>query len=223
MGFKEEFDTKEWKTKEAQEAFKKQVTPLLEEMFPGAKVLNWTGFLFRGGEGENPGAVDGLHLDSYPDWDQVKEYNSYGQASQEEMDAFTPSEETFYIGLWKPINMKNPVLDHPLAIMDSSTLRRQDITKLISHMEHIESDGTVVGFKNLGGHVRYHEDQRIYYYPEMTNDEMIVFTHMGQNCESCCPHLSFNHPGAPTDKNSFDTRTSMETRIIMHYPKAGEE
>lgn len=225
MPFKEDFDMADWKTPEAQETFIKQAEPILQKLFPGAEVVRWAGFLFRGGEGNNPPAVDGVHLDTYPDWDLVKESSDYSDYKGKKDLGYDPdTDETEYnndlimIGLWKPINMKNSVQDFPLAIMDASTCDiKEDIVPFITEMSHIDN-GQKVNFKNLGGQVKHSEKQKWYYYPEMTTEEMIIFTHLGENVSSCCPHTSFTHPSAPKDVE-LDSRKSMETRVFLRYPK----
>merc|ERR1719150_3220796 len=101
------------------------------------------------------------------------------------------------VGVWKPINMKNPVLDHPLAVMDKSSFRpKVDSVEFRQEMSHFDK-GEKVWFKNLGGHIRYHEDQTWYYYPEMRDDEVMIFVHLASGDALACPHSSFRHPDAP--------------------------
>lgn len=225
MPFKEDFDMADWKTKEAQEVFKKQAEPILQKLFPGAEIVRWGGFLFRGGEGDNPPAVDGPHLDTYPDWEMVEELSDFSDYKGKGINDYDPEtddtkydNDTIFIGFWKPINMANPVYDFPLAVMDKSTCDlKKDIVPFITEMSHIH-DGQSVSFKNLGGQISHSEKQKWYYYPEMTTEEMIIFTHMAENVSGACPHTSFTHPSAPKD-TEFDSRKSMETRVFLRYPK----
>jgi len=236
--FKEEFDMAEWEKEENQEIFKKQVEPIILKLFPDAEIVQWTGFLFRGGEGQNSPAVDAPHLDAYPDWKKAKEFNNYddyGKVFKEElnnpdgemqkkMEKWKEFEkldknELYYIGFWKPIQMANPVLDFPLALMDASTFdTKDDCCPQEVEMSHMDN-GKRVSFKNLNGAIKYSEKQRWYYYPEMTNEELLVFTHLAANASHANPHTSFRHPSAPTDASTFQKRQSMETRCYIRVPK----
>merc|ERR1711879_19374 len=122
----------------------------------------------------------------------------------------------------RPINMKNPVYDHPLALMDKSTWRPwQDCVEFKQDMSHID-DGEVVHFRNLGGHIYHNEKQKWYYYPEMKSDEVLLFTHLTSTTGEANPHTSFRHPGAPKDRE-FDTRKSMESRVMIYWPGPEDE
>merc|ERR1712107_13540 len=68
-------------------------------------------FLARNCEDGNPPAIDGPHVDYYVDQSIVKPFAGYDLSAYD-----------IVIGLWKPENMSNPVVDYPLAVMDGSTL-----------------------------------------------------------------------------------------------------
>jgi len=117
--------------------------------------------------------------------------------------------------------MKNPVYDHPLAVMDMSTFRPwEDTVEFRQEMSHIDQ-GESVWFKNLGGHIRHHEDQKWYYYPEMTTEEVLIFTHLTSTNGEANPHTSFKHPDRLTKEFEFDTRKSVETRCMIYW--SGDE
>lgn len=223
--YKEDFDPKEWQVKENQQKFEKDMEALILKEFPGAKIGQWFGCLFRGDEGQNPAAIDGPHLDNFPDENKASEWrgdfeNKYtkqfndNESFQRKMKS---AKKYKYIGLWKPVNMKNPVYDNPLALMDMSTFRPwEDAVEFRQEMSHIDQ-GERVWFKNLGGHIRYNEDQKWYYYPNMTTDEILIFTHFTSTNGEANPHTSFKHPGAPKDVDS-DSRKSVEARCMIYWP-----
>jgi len=227
INYKEKFDQSEWDSTENQKQFEEEVSKLILERFPGAKINQWYGVLFRGDEGQNPAAVDGPHVDNYPDLKKAEQWRAgYKDKYTEEEDPekkaqLMRAKKYMMIGLWKPINMKNPVLDHPLAVMDKSTWRPwEDCVEFRQDMEHID-DGEVVQFRNLGGHMYYNKEQKWYYYPEMKSDEMILFTHVTSTNGEANPHTSFTHPNAPKD-GDFDTRKSMESRVMIYWPQDDE-
>lgn len=126
------------------------------------------------------------------------------------------------LGLWKPINMKNPVLDHPLALMDKSTWDPvKECVEFRQDMSHIDQ-GEVVQFRNLGGHIYHNEKQKWYYYPKMKSDEILLFTHNMSTTGQANPHTSFTHPNAPPKDADFDTRKSMESRVMIYWPREDE-
>lgn len=224
LPFKEQFEQKDWKETENHKIFQKQAEKIIQEFYPGAEVTMWLDCLFRGGEGENPPAVDGPHLDTYPDWDLVDQETSVEGYS---VDATKYRKEEYeakgwklvYLGFWKPINMSNPVYDFPLTMIDASTLDvEKNVGRFISEMSHINGKGKLETFRNLGGNFTYHPDQKWYYYPNMTTEEMLVFTHLGPDCSYANVHGSFTHPSAPKDKSSYVSRRSIETRCIMYVP-----
>lgn len=227
--YEETFDPKDWHLKENQEKFQKDMEAIILEKFPGATMNAWYSTLFRGGEGQNPAAVDGPHLDNHPDFERMLEFvadddSKYAEdLTPEKKNALLNAKDRKMIGIWKPICMKNPILDFPLAFMDKSTFRpMEDSVEFRQQMTHIDQ-GEVRPFKNLGAHIRYNEDQKWYYYPEMKNNEVLIFIHSskGDN-RRCCPHTSFTHPSAPKDKKTFQTRQSMETRCMLVWPSAEE-
>jgi len=226
MNLKENFDTKEFETsEEIQQKFWDQLEPIILDLYPGAKVYQWGSCLFRGGKGQNPPAVDGVHLDMFPDAKRIEEYvgdankkyyDTVGNGPRVDKSVLDSAKQVKLIGIWKPINMKNPVYDHPLAFMDASTFNAsEDSVEFRQNMSHKDA-GKMVAFKNLAGHIKYREDQKWYYYSDMTTDECVIFSHYTKTDGFACPHTSFKHPGAPKDV-PFDTRQSVETRVQLYW------
>jgi len=73
------------------------------------------------------------------------------------------------INFWRPINMEGPCQHNPLAICDPNTVRFEDILQ----MNKLNSFDNGEDHKSLA--MKYHPDQKWYYYPEMTNDEVLIF------------------------------------------------
>lgn len=70
---------------------------------------------------------------------------------------------------WRPIHMKGPVKGNPLALCDPQSTRLNDVVPSELH-----------GFTSLliptsQAVLKYHPGHKWHYYPDMTNDEVIVF------------------------------------------------
>jgi hypothetical protein len=73
------------------------------------------------------------------------------------------------ICFWRPIHMKGPVKANPLALCDRKSVN-------INDQVHVH----LYGFAPTGKHIvnlnlKYNPDHKWFYYPDMTNDETIVF------------------------------------------------
>jgi hypothetical protein len=63
----------------------------------------------------------------------------------------------------------------------------------------------------------HREAHRFYYFPRMQMDEAIVFKQLDPRPGRayCCPHTSFDDPGAPADAVG---RRSIELRAVGVFP-----
>ncbi|KAL7558391.1 hypothetical protein ACA910_015285 [Epithemia clementina (nom. ined.)] len=96
-----------------------------------------------------------------------------------------------------------PVCDHPLAVMDASTLQPQH-----GRSNRIFIDLHVHTVTNLKGEISHGPDQKRYYYPDQTANEVLVFSHYHKNQKGCGrqhqhqhrlgnPHGRFQNPYCP--------------------------
>ncbi|KAL7568864.1 hypothetical protein ACA910_015515 [Epithemia clementina (nom. ined.)] len=69
-----------------------------------------------------------------------------------------------------------PVCDHPLAVMDASILQPQH-----GRSNRIFIDLHVHTVTNLKGEISHGPDQKRYYYPDQTANEVLVFSHYHKN------------------------------------------
>lgn len=215
--------TTDWRSKDDVKHFQEEIRPELMKLFPGATRIEFTSNIVRGGSklGDQPAAVNGPHLDycqndaarsefhaKYPINEMVKEQLALtGQWDTEEEVVQT------LIGIWKPINMKNPVYDHPLAVMDARTFLPEQ-----ERPHELHFDLGFFTMDNLNGAFTYDKDQKWYYYSFQEVDEVLVFTQYSKGKHFANPHTSFLSPNRP---KSYDKRQSVEMRAAIFFPRKG--
>jgi len=113
------------------------------------------------------------------------------------------------IDFWRPTNMRAPLAHMPLALCEPSSLERADIFP--STMIGVAPEGRTSHHLSL----RFNAGQRWYYYPAMTNEEMIAFKlNEFWKDERSAPrnvfHSAFVDPTAAADA---EERQSCEHRV----------
>ena len=73
------------------------------------------------------------------------------------------------ICFWRPVDMKEPVRNKPLAVLDKQSVKPADIVP--SMLYDLVPKGPVNQFA-----LKYNEAHKWYYYPEMRTDEVLAFT-----------------------------------------------
>ena len=115
------------------------------------------------------------------------------------------------INFWRPINMREPVRDYPLALCDPLSVDPDDV--FWARIPSVTPDGRVSRHLAL----RFNSSQRWRYYPAMTTNEVLAF----KQCEfwkgepdgarrSNVFHTAFRDPTAPPDA---EPRRSCEHRV----------
>jgi hypothetical protein len=195
--------------------YAKEIDPLIRDLLPSAgEIFYPLGALRRGPGGPNNFYGLGVHQDyglypkdmvttrfnreeSFEDWE--KRLNCDGTAGY------------CVINFWRPVlPMRGPVQNTPLAVCDPRTVNVEDV---------VPQD--LYGFVPGGQHnmgVKFNADQRWYYYPGMTKDEVLVFRQFLYEKGVEAPysklktvfHTAFHHPAAPKDAES---RCSSEYRV----------
>ena len=212
--------TSNWRDTVDIEKFRDEIRPEILKRFPGACRIEFSTFsVVRGGdcEGDKYPLIDGPHLDYTQDDDAREEYyKRYSIPNAIEHEAVlglhdTDDEEVrTVVGIWKPVYMKTPVGDFPLALMDASTFKPEDERLLEIHQGSGDTE-----FNGLDGLPVFSPDQRWYYYPFQTDQEVLLFTHYTKGRFFCNPHCSFASSNYP---ESFDSRVSFEMRAVIFYP-----
>mmetsp|Transcript_57930 Transcript_57930/g.130281 ORF Transcript_57930/g.130281 Transcript_57930/m.130281 type:complete len:354 (-) Transcript_57930:246-1307(-) len=202
--------------------YAKEVEPLLRELIPNAADVECPPFaLRRGPGGPNNFYGLGVHQDFglYPEdmksvWrrteaDPSGHFGNYeGWQAKMEEGGFSGFST---INFWRPVlPMIGPVQNTPLAVCDPNTVKMDEI---------VPQD--LYGFVPGGQHnmgIKFSADQRWYYYPDMTKDEVLVFRQFHYEKGAHAPysgiktvfHTAFNHPRAPKDA---EVRCSSEYRV----------
>jgi hypothetical protein len=110
------------------------------------------------------------------------------------------------INAWRPIGP--PVVDHPLVFCDARTIREGDLVPVERRGEDRTGELQVL---------LHHPEQRWYYYPEMSRDEVLLFKTYDSSTDGrtrFTPHSSCKDPRAPDDAPA---RESLETRCLVFF------
>ncbi|NKI36571.1 methyltransferase [Wenzhouxiangella sp. XN79A] len=110
------------------------------------------------------------------------------------------------INAWRPIGA--PVVDHPLVLCDATTVKDDDLLPVERRGRDRIGELQVALFD---------PDQRWYYYPRMTRDEVLLFKTYDSATDGRArftPHSSCKDPRAPADAPA---RESLETRCLVFY------
>jgi hypothetical protein len=110
--------------------------------------------------------------------------------------------------LWRPLYA--PVLQSPLTLVDASTMDQDDIVEY-RLMPSGETSKAALPVHNPA--------QRLYYFPDMRPDEVLVFKQQDsrEGVARVCPHTAFIDPTAPVDAPD---RRSIDIRILCIFRKA---
>ena len=110
------------------------------------------------------------------------------------------------LGVWKPIHIA-AVCDYPLAIMDASTFDPDHQTLLHRHYSFFD-------FHQLGGGIAHSPDQKWFYYPFQTPDEVLVFHQYSRDRFFANPHTAFYNRSCPP---GTERRQSVEIRLFIYF------
>ena len=181
---------------------------LLREVVPGARDFFLPGLGARRGPDFYNLYATTVHADFPMEFELAAETNPWSDLKrQRESFLASDASEFWQVDLWRPVlPMKGPVKAHPLCFGDPRTFRSEDLVK-----------ARITG-QISGGQMylapRYHPDQRYYYYPDMTTDEVLLFKNArfrrGEENNGDMPvfHSAFVHP---------ETTKSAEPRLSFEY------
>jgi hypothetical protein len=108
------------------------------------------------------------------------------------------------INVWRPI--RGPVQRSPLALADASSVRPEDL---------IATDQVFPDRVGEIYHLAHHPEQRWYYAPEMTPDEVLLikgYDSLADGRARFTPHGAFELPATPADA---PPRESIEVRTLV--------
>ena len=120
-----------------------------------------------------------------------------------------PEVEGFvWLDFWRTTNMAAPLEHMPLALCEPASVELADAVPI--GLTGIAPDGGESHHLSL----RYNPQQRWYYYPCMTGDELLAFKlaefRKGRSAVGNCFHSAFEHPDTPA---GAEARQSCEHRV----------
>ena len=200
--------------------FKELVTPHLLDYYPNA-----TRFVFsipvQRGTGLGLRLINIVHTDFLPDQGKAAEfvaayppdkemiqiYAGHHDSDKEEMGAI--------LGLWTPTGMNTPVCDRPLAVVDISTVKKEDFKPLEVHLNYF-----VKMVHILSGFLSFNPTSKWYYYSYQKPDEVLLFHQFLRSRSLSNPHASFINPHCGDE---YETRVSTEFRVAVFWEKQQQQ
>ena len=184
-------------------------------LLPGKKlVIPPYASIVRRGEGTGNGYAGGVHQDcgiGPDDYEQLVGAFAGPESATGWRTFFDcPDVEGFMvIDFWRPTHMSQPLRHMPLAVCDPTSVDIEDIVP--TEIYGIAPEGRPL--RNMG--LRRNTDQHWYYYPGMTNDEVLAFKLFDCRKDDLeafrsCFHTAFEDPTAPADA---EPRKSAEFRV----------
>ncbi len=135
----------------------------------------------------------------------IKRMQDYFADSPGEADELLQRRFTI-VNVWRSIG--GPVVDHPLVLCDSTTVRPEDLVSVERRAEERIGELQVA---------LYNPEHRWYYFPELQMDEALLFKTFDSETDGRTRftlHSSFADPGAPDDA---PPRESIETRCLLFF------
>jgi len=197
------------------EIYAKEVEEVVRELYPDATLVECDPLCARRGPGtKNPNYSFGPHQDyglTADDWPLAGEGFRQRFSKRE-------TKGMMALNFWRPVApMKGPVLQHPLAVCEPSTVKWDDVILTSIKWDEKPHHRMMT--------IAYDEDQRWYYYPNMTTDEVLIFKsfqHLKEQHDAevespvlrTCFHTAFHHPDAP---KNCEPRQSAEYRVRVWF------
>jgi len=223
--------TTNWRSQTDIKKFQAEMEPVLRDLVPGAKRIEWNLQVLRGLQdriSDEPILVNSVHLD-YAQNDTIRDgfYAQYGfDGFMKEVSIDLSGGEdngteklAAILGVWKPVYMKSPVCDHPLAIMDARTFSPDDERALGLHLGLInfylfeKLHFVMERIHLMISQIVHRASHRWYYYPMQQTDEVLLFTHYTRGKNFATPHASFTNPHCT---RGMETRKSVEMRVAVY-------
>jgi hypothetical protein len=208
----------------SQVAYRAELEAIVRRLHPDVKAMAWSTFLLRGGPGENGPAAGAIHLDWFPDVERVQEFLGAHPKGFHDLND-TAAQVTaveghealrlkLVLGLWKPRNARNPVVDAPLVVCDPSTVDMAAEAVPQEQLFLVKGEGRQIPVANVAANLKYSTAHKWYYYKEQTADEVFVFRHATMDE----PHMANFHCGGVLPlPPGMEKRSSVETRVLLYF------
>eukprot|EP01084_Bolivina_argentea_P271003 460962_1 len=199
--------------------YERHIVGVVKKLFPNAKAVRLIpkSTVYRGiSQGEVP--VQFVHADGVGSRQQMA--NSHIFMEDKEIHSLISANRTlWFLGIWTPIQMKTDVCKDSLALLDVASLSKEDATTTVDINATVMVEGRVRRVNTNSSLLVHNENQKWWYYPHMTNDEMIIWTNNRFDIHGYKPdartfHVSFT----PNDCHSEgERRKSVENRLFVQF------
>jgi len=200
---------------------KPKIEAYLRAQYPEVKDFVWTYEVTRlkatNYDGQTQARTEGgPHLDYSADHNATREYYERYPGVLDAPQLIVEGHPTNpdlklmkLLGIWKPTNMKTPVCQHSLAIMDARTLKPEDHINSEVHL-YLDAFGLLNIFNSIAGALKYSPEHKWFYYPHQTIQEVLLFTQWSPRDFFATPHTGIVVENCPEE---FEDRISVESRI----------
>ncbi|CAE7417496.1 aclN [Symbiodinium sp. CCMP2592] len=191
--------------------YAKEVEEMVRELMPAATFVELDPLCARRGPGtKNPTYSFAVHQDygyTADDW-PLADNGFKARFDEPNVTGFMA------VNFWRPVlPMKGPVKKAPLAVCDPRSVKMEDTVPINIRWDEL-------GYVKMLA-LAHDSDQRWYYYPDMTVDEVLVFksfqyfkSQEGRPELKTCFHTAFEDPTAPPDA---EARQSAEYRVRVWF------
>lgn len=149
-----------------------------------------------------PGGYGGTHSDISP-W------------AENRWDEIVDGRHCMMLNLWRSIDLENNIQVMPLAVLDMTSLTFDDMVAADAWGGASSQQQHLVSYR-----LAYNPEQRWYYFPEMTPDEMLIFkqydTRQVDPTLRQVYHGAINVPGTP---ENAPLRHTIEVRVLALFDK----
>jgi len=191
-------------------------TLIRSRLLAGRRIDLWQGPPVRRGPGTpNPQYALGVHQDfglTPDDYQEAIEAFTSPELGQAWRDRYDHDDVIGFVSIdfWRTAGMHGPLHHMPLTLCAPASVRIDDVVPI--GLLNFTPSGKPTN--QLG--LRYQDDQRWYYYPEMEPDEVLAFKQFQclkddrEPRVACCFHSAFELPNTPADT---EERQSSEHRV----------
>ncbi|CAE7850801.1 aclN, partial [Symbiodinium microadriaticum] len=191
--------------------YAKEVEEMVRELMPAATFVELDPLCARRGPGtKNPTYSFAVHQDygyTADDW-PLADNGFKARFDEPNVTGFMA------VNFWRPVlPMKGPVKKAPLAVCDPRSVKMEDTVPINIRWDEL-------GYVKMLA-LAHDGDQRWYYYPDMTVDEVLVFKSFqyfkrqeGRPELNTCFHTAFEDPTAPPNA---EPRQSAEYRVRVWF------
>eukprot|EP01084_Bolivina_argentea_P028776 53445_1 len=197
------------------DSYDNHIVSTFRQLFPKAKAVQLTKTVYRGTEqhnGYDNGYGKTVHFDY--GWSTKESVAATYPHNKEYQDLVLTNDTLWIIGVWTPVQMKTNICKNSLALLDMNTLLKEDIKPFHYGGTLLLADGTTETTNGSSAHLLHNSNHKWYYYPQMKNDETIIFTHYRSDAWKKVAHAPFT----PNDcGDNTERRKSIESRVLITF------